>query len=98
MGLTLGRIRIDTRRGIAPGKWKIFLGGHGISHVVAGVSIVAAPNMPLPMVSLTLLGQVELPPELVALVAATLQPPAEEASDLSVDKEELALVLEETPA
>lgn len=83
---TLGKIKIDTRGKINPAQWKVFLGNHDISHLVAGLGITAAANMPLPVVNLTLIGQVELPPELTAILQATQLPaviddPAPAAND-----------------
>lgn len=75
---TLGKIRFETRGKMNPAQWKVFLGNHDISHLVAGMSITVAANMPLPVVNLTLIGQVELPPELTAILQATQLPAATE--------------------
>lgn len=77
----IGKIRFDTRGGVNPAVWKIFLGKHDISHLVAGFSITAVPNMPLPVVNLTLIGALEMPSDLVAILQAT-QLPAEETAVL----------------
>ncbi len=76
---TLGKIKIDTRGKINPAQWKVFLGTHDISHLIAGISITAAAGMPLPVVNLTLLGQVELPEELDAILQATQLPEVNES-------------------
>lgn len=92
---TLGKIRFDTRGKMNPAQWKVFLGNHDISHLVAGMSIVVAPNMPLPVVNLTLVGHVELPDELTAILQATQMPaviddPAQAANDEGLSAEGFA--------
>lgn len=92
---TLGKIKIETRGKINPAQWNVFLGSHNISHLVAGMSIVVAPNMPLPVVNLTLVGQVQLPDELTAILQATQMPAVIEDAAQASGAEEFDAMQEE---
>lgn len=71
-------IRIETKGSLHPRDWRVFLNDQDISRFVAGVEVRGNVVDPAATVHLTLLGALELPDELKALVHTTVVPmPAE---------------------
>ena len=65
-------IRIETNGKMQTRNWRVFIGDHDISGLVAGLTLKARAGEHA-RVHLDLIGIVELPDELQAIVTATLE-------------------------